>query len=49
VLSQRSDIAGTKKITKLTILKVQEDGLLGPANIINNLIIKVRVDILEEL
>jgi transposase InsO family protein len=48
-LSRRSDIAGTKKITESTILKVQEDGSLGPANVINNLMMKVGIDVPEEL
>jgi hypothetical protein len=48
-LSRRLDIVGTKKITELTILKVQEDGSLGPANVINNLMMKVGIDVPEEL
>jgi hypothetical protein len=30
-LSQQLDIAGTKKITKSTILKIYEDGSLEPS------------------
>jgi hypothetical protein len=40
-LSRRSDIAGTKEITKSTILKVNQDGSLGLAKTINNIMIKV--------
>jgi hypothetical protein len=48
-LSCRTNIAGTKEITKLTILKIQEDGSLEPAKIISNLMIKTGIDVLEEL
>jgi 16S rRNA A1518/A1519 N6-dimethyltransferase RsmA/KsgA/DIM1 with predicted DNA glycosylase/AP lyase activity len=48
-LSRRTNIAGTKEITKLTILKIQEDGLLRPAKTISNLMIKIGIDVLEEL
>jgi hypothetical protein len=48
-LSRRSDIARTKEITNSTILKVYKDGSLGPAKVINNLIISIRVEVLEEL
>jgi hypothetical protein len=48
-LSRRTNIAGTKEITELMILKIQEDGLLGPVKTISNLIIKTEINILEEL
>jgi hypothetical protein len=48
-LSRRTNITGTKKITKLTILKIQEDRSLRPAKIISNLIIKIGINVLEEL
>jgi hypothetical protein len=48
-LSCRTDIAGTKEITELTILKIQEDGLLGPVKMISNLMIKTGINVLEEL
>jgi hypothetical protein len=48
-LSRRTNIAGTKKITKLTILKIQEDKSLRPAKTISNLIIKTGINVLEEL
>jgi hypothetical protein len=34
-LSQQSDIAGTKEITNLAILKINADRLLGPARQLN--------------
>jgi transposase InsO family protein len=48
-LSRRSDIAGTKEITNDTILKIQEDGSLGPAKTINNLMMSIGVEVPEEL
>jgi hypothetical protein len=48
-LSRRSDIAGTKTINNSSILKVQEDGSLGPAKYINNLTMKIGLDVPEEL
>jgi transposase InsO family protein len=48
-LSRRTDIAGTKKITESTILRNYEDGSLGPAQTINNLTLKIGVDVPEEL
>jgi hypothetical protein len=48
-LSRRSDIAGTKEIINSTILKVYQDGSLGPAKEINNLIMSIGVEVLEEL
>jgi hypothetical protein len=47
-LSRRSDIAGTKEITKSTILKVNQDRSLGLAKAINNIIIKVGYEPPEE-
>jgi hypothetical protein len=40
---------GTKKITELTILKVHKDGLLRPTEYINSLVMKVGLDVPEEL
>jgi hypothetical protein len=34
-LSRQSDIAGTKKITNLAILKINANRLLGPARQLN--------------
>jgi hypothetical protein len=48
-LSRRTNIAGTKEITKSTILKIQEDGSLRPAKTISNLIIKTGINVPEEL
>jgi hypothetical protein len=48
-LSRRTNITRTKEITKLIILKIQEDGLLRPAKTISNLIIKTGINVLEEL
>ena len=48
-LSRRSDIAGTKTINNSSILKVQDDGSLGPAKYINNLAMKIGIDVPEEL
>jgi hypothetical protein len=48
-LSRRTNIAGTKEITESTILKIQEDGSLRPVKTISNLIIKIGINVLEEL
>jgi transposase InsO family protein len=48
-LSRRPDIAGTKEITKSTILKTYKDGSLGPAKYVNNLTMTVGIDVPEEL
>jgi transposase InsO family protein len=48
-LSRRPDIMGTKKITESTILKVHKDGSLGPTEYINSLVMKVGLDVPEEL
>jgi hypothetical protein len=48
-LSRQSDIAGTKKITNLAILKINANRLLGPARQLNQLIISIRIKVLEEL
>jgi hypothetical protein len=48
-LSQQSDIAGTKEITNSAILKINADGSLGPARQLNQLIISIRIKVLEEL
>jgi hypothetical protein len=47
-LSRRLDIARTKEITNNTILKVNNNRLLGPAHKVNALL-KIRNDVLEEL
>ena len=47
-LSQQHDIAGTKEITNTTILKINDDGLLGLAKTLNR-ILTIRNDVLEEL
>jgi hypothetical protein len=48
-LSRRLDIAGTKEIVKNAILKINEDGLIGLAYTINNLIIMIGIEVPEEL
>jgi transposase InsO family protein len=48
-LSRRTDIAGSKKITSSAILQVNTDGSLGPKRTINNLTMRIRADIPEEL
>jgi hypothetical protein len=48
-LSRRSDIAGTKEIVKNAILKINEDGLIGPAYTINNLIMIIGIEVPKEL
>jgi hypothetical protein len=47
-LSRRHDIAGTKEIIDTAILKVNNDGTLGPAKTLNA-ILKIRNDVPEEL
>jgi hypothetical protein len=47
-LSRRHDIAGTKEIIDTAILKVNNDGTLGPAKTLNA-ILKIRNNVLEEL
>jgi hypothetical protein len=47
-LSQRHDIAGTKKIINTAILKVNNDGLLELAKTLN-LLMQVTNEVLEEL
>jgi transposase InsO family protein len=48
-LSRRTDIAGTKTKHDSSILRIQEDGSLGPAKYINNLLMKIGIDVPEEL
>jgi hypothetical protein len=48
-LSRRTDIAGTKRIIKSTILTEYEDGSLGSAKYVNNLIMSIELDVPEEL
>jgi hypothetical protein len=46
-LSQQEDIASTKQIIKTAILKVNNNGLLGPAHEVNALL-RIGNDVLEE-
>ena len=48
-LSQRSDIAGTKTINSLSILKTQDNRSLRLAKYINNLTIKTGINVSKEL
>jgi hypothetical protein len=48
-LSRRLDIAGTKEITKSTILKIHEDGSLGPSKGLRRLKISIGIKVPEEL
>jgi predicted phosphohydrolase len=48
-LSQRSDIAGTKEITKSTILKTYKDRSLGPLKELRRLKISIEIKVPEEL
>jgi hypothetical protein len=48
-LSRWLDIAGTKEITKSTILKIYEDGSLGPLKGLWRLKMSIRIEVLEEL
>jgi hypothetical protein len=48
-LSWRLDIAGTKEIISSMVLQQYKDRSLELAKYINNLIIRIRYDILEEL
>jgi hypothetical protein len=48
-LSQQSDIARTKEITKSTILKTHEDGSLGPSKGLQRLKISIGIEVPEEL
>jgi hypothetical protein len=48
-LSRRSDIAGTKKITKSTILKIHEDRSLEPSKGLQRLKISIEIKVPEEL
>jgi transposase InsO family protein len=48
-LSRRSDIAGTKEITKSTILKTHEDGSLGPSKGLRRLQMSIGIEVPEEL
>jgi transposase InsO family protein len=48
-LSRRSDIAGTKEITQSTILKIHEDGSLGPAKGLRRLKMSIGIEVPEEL
>jgi transposase InsO family protein len=48
-LSRRSDIAGTKEIVKNAILKINEDGSIGPTHTINNLTMMIGIEVPEEL
>jgi hypothetical protein len=48
-LSRRLDIAGTKEITKSTILKIYEDGSLGPLKGLRRLKISIRIKVPKEL
>jgi hypothetical protein len=48
-LSRRLDIAGTKEITKSTILKIYEDGSLGPSKGLRRLKMSIGIEVPEEL
>jgi hypothetical protein len=48
-LSRRSDIAGTKEITKSTILKIHKDRSLGPSKGLQRLKISIRIKVPKEL
>jgi hypothetical protein len=48
-LSQQSDIARTKEITKSTILKTHEDRSLGPSKGLQRLKISIRIEVPKEL
>jgi hypothetical protein len=48
-LSRRLDIAGTKEITKSTILKIHEDGSLGPSKELRRLKMSIGIEVPEEL
>jgi transposase InsO family protein len=48
-LSRRHDIAGTKEIIDTAILKVNDDGSLGPAKTLNNLMMTITHEVPEEL
>jgi hypothetical protein len=48
-LSWRLDIAGTKEITKSTILKIYEDGSLGPSKGLWRLKISIGIEVPKEL
>jgi hypothetical protein len=48
-LSQQSDIARTKEITKSTILKIYEDESLGPSKGLQRLKISIRIKVPEKL
>jgi hypothetical protein len=48
-LSWWLDIAGTKKITKSTILKTYEDGFLGPLKGLWRLKMSIKIKVPEEL
>jgi hypothetical protein len=47
--SRRLDIAGTKEITKSTILKTYEDGSLGPLKGLRRLKMSIGIEVPEEL
>jgi hypothetical protein len=48
-LSRRLDIAGTKEITKSTILKTHKDRSLGPSKGLQRLKISIRIEVPKEL
>jgi hypothetical protein len=48
-LSQQSNIARTKKITKSTILKIYKDRSLGPSKGLQRLKISIRIKVSKEL
>jgi hypothetical protein len=48
-LSQQSDIARTKKITKFTILKIYKDRSLEPLKGLQRLKISIRIEVPKEL
>jgi hypothetical protein len=48
-LSRQTDIAGTKKVTNHAILHIYKDRSLRLAQILNNLIITIRLEVPKEL
>jgi hypothetical protein len=48
-LSRQLDIAGTKEITKSTILKIHEDRSLGPLKGLRRLKISIGIEVPKEL
>jgi hypothetical protein len=48
-LSRQTDIIGTKKVTNYAILYIYKDRSLRLAQILNNLIITIRLEVPKEL